>query len=256
MKEIKIHFLAYAVGIFLLAIFELVGLMNPVRSISEKMLVPVMMLSSRMLQIAKLPFDVTIKNFQGYQHVQDLELRYAEDEAKLGEMEKLKSENEELRKMIEQNTAQKNKKLSIVSPIVAYSQPFLGKGKNDGVAEGNMVLVANTLIGRIGKVSDSQSEVILLSEKTGLPILSKTEFGVTGLVVGDGKQVILSEIPADKEIKVGDRVVTVGQAGVDEGIFIGKVRSLGKKAGSSTQIAVLDQIISFYDNHLVEVRSE
>jgi cell shape-determining protein MreC len=247
----------FAIGcMFLLAFVEFLGILNGVRWGMEKVFTPILSFTAQITQTLETPYEMLVKNYQGYRHIQDLELRYAEALAQLGELEKLRTENQELRALIEQKNSPKTGAPTQIAPVISYGQPYIGKGKNDGVSEGSMILLGDTFIGRVGKVSFSQSEVILLSEQTSQPVLAKTESGISGIVVGNGKQVMFTEVPADKELHVGDRIVTVGQPGINEGSFVGKIRSLGSQAGSSTQIAVLDQIVSFYDNKIVEVRQE
>lgn len=239
--------------IVLVAVMEFFGLLQPLRIGSEWILVPVMQWSSGVVHTMELPYFVLRQSFQNYTYVQDIELRYAEAVAQLSELESLKKENLELRQFIgKTNSAEANKEL--VAPILAYGQPYIGKGQRDGVHTGDLVLIAQILIGRVNEVSESQASVTLFSSVSSLPILVQTESGVTGVLVGNGSQVIIKEIPQDAHLQVGERVTTVGQAEVPTGLAVGRIQSVSSSAVNSSQFAVVDQVVSFYQSRVVEVQ--
>jgi|SRR5579859_275376 len=236
------------------AVLEFLGLFTPVRARLEKILSPARFLGAEIVAWVDSPYFVLQNSFQGYQHVQDLEIHYAQAVAQLDELENLRSENQELKQLLEKTATASSERTTttqIVSPILAYGQPYIGKGSMDGVTEGDMVFISDTLVGRVGGVSSYQAEIILLQAANSTPVLAKTESGVTGIVQGDGKQVLLKELPADADVKIGERVLTAGQEGVPQSISLGIVRSVEKRPNAATQTAVIDQIVSFYQSQLV-----
>lgn len=247
---------AFFLGVLvLLGFFELMGLDDVFRGRGEQLLRPLQTFATTMVNSFTLPIRSIVQQMGRYEHVQDLELRYAESLALLSEQENLRQENQELRSLLE-GTQSAVPKRSLIAPVISYSQPVIAIGSIDGIQEGAVVLVAQTVVGRVSKVSAYQAKIDLLSTSESPFILAKTESGATGLVTGDGKKVLLTELPVEVEVKTGERVVTVGQPGVEPGLFIGKVESIRKDDSAPTQVATVDQIVSFFQVHVVEIRKQ
>jgi cell shape-determining protein MreC len=64
----------------------------------------------------------------------------------------------------------------------------------------------------------------------------------------------LTEIPVNVKLEVGERVVTQGQDGIAPNIFVGRIASLESKPEAAVQTAVIEQVVSFYEATIVEVR--
>jgi rod shape-determining protein MreC len=249
------HWLAGVLLTIVFAVLELLGILHPIRGVLEKLTQPLLISSAQVTQVVSLPFRVVTQSFVRYQQVQDLELRYAEALAQLSEKEQLRVENEELRKILGSNNGIAARQ-PIIAAIISYGEPSLSAGKSEGVNPGDAVLVAQTLVGRIRQTSDHQAEVELFSATNSPVVLGKTESGATGVITGDGRRVLLKEVPIEVDVNVGERVTSVGQPGIEPGLFIGKVQAVEKQQGSPTQVVVIDQIVSFYFSHLVEVRKQ
>lgn len=237
-----------------LVFLEFLGLAGFLRAGSEALVLPAERIGAFIVRTLAFPYAVVAKNMQGYQHVQDLELRYAESVAQLSELDSLKKENADLRALIHDTAS--SSAVMMIAPIVSYGKPSVGIGKNKGITEGNMVFLQDTFIGIVGQVSPEHSEVLLFLRGTGIPILAKTEQGISGTLSGDGRRVILRELPVEVEVKQGERIVTVGQAGIPPGLSLGRVKSIEKKKDSPTQQAIIEQNVSFYEAQFVEVRKE
>lgn len=184
--------------------------------------------------------------------IQDLEFRLSESYALLSELEMLKRENEQLRELA--GAVSKNTSRIIAAPVVSFAQPAVAAGSEQGVVSGQMVLVAATLVGRISQVQDQQATVVLLSQSDSQPLLAQTESGIQGLVVGDGRRVMLEEIPLDSKVENGTRLTTVGQPGVPGGIFIGRVAAVTSNPATATQTIAIEQLVTFFDTAVVEIR--
>jgi cell shape-determining protein MreC len=237
----------------LIALFELAGLLRPFRFVGEQISLPFLQLSSQIVSTVELPYQVVVTNYHSYQKIQDLELRYSELAAQVGEIDTLKTENKELKLLLEA-TVSGQKEPSTITSIIGYGQPLIAKNKNSLIEEGNMVLIAQTLVGVVGKVGDTQAEVRLLHLVGSPPLLGRTESNVTGIIAGDGRHVILREIPVETDIKVGEKIYTVGQAGIRANLFVGRVQSIMRSSGEPTQTAIIDQGVSFYEAHVAEVK--
>jgi len=232
---------------------EFVGILQPARGLLEWVIVPFNLRVTQLLQATTQPFVYLESLHTTQRRVQDLERNFTQASAQLGEMEALKLENQALRQLLEAELPPSNKRV-LSLPIVAYGRPLLVGGSEQGLAVGKMVLVSQTLVGLVNEVSPQQSEVSLLSQENGPTILAKTESGIQALVNGDGKRVVLNEVPASIELKIGERVVTQGQEGVAPNIFIGRIAAIKKEPAAAVQTAILEQLVSFYEASIVEVQ--
>ncbi len=109
--------------------------------------------------------------------------------------------------------------------VIAYT------GETDQVKKGQVVLSDRGLVGRIDSVGHMYSKILLLTDiNSRIPVMvEKTR--VRGILAGDNTSVPkMVFIPLDAEIKVGDRIVTSGVAGVfPAGLPVGRVTSVEKK---------------------------
>lgn len=239
--------------ITLLLLAEFVGLDRFVRGVGERLLNPVFMTTNRLVTSLAWPVQYARSLTTAHRRIQDLEARLSEASAELGQLSALQQENQALREMLQTSDVTLEERL-ITTPIISYGKPLVAGGTQEGVETGAMVLIAQTLVGRITSVSEHQAEVGLLSRTSTAPILAKTESGLEGVIRGDDKRVLLTEIPMNETIKVGERVMTQGQDGIAPNILIGRVASVTSKPESAVQTAVVEQLVSFYEATLVEVR--
>jgi cell shape-determining protein MreC len=185
---------------------------------------------------------------------EDLQARYAETSAEAARLRAVEKENQELRSILE-NTDRRSQESIISSPLKSYAQPLLPVGRENAVKEGDMVIAKQTLLGSIQEVTEKQSSVLLLRQQTEGGILAVTESGVKGLVKGDGRSVLLTEVPKEKTLLVGESVTTLAQPGIDQGIFLGRIQSIdAENPAQANQTAVLDQLTDFYQVAIVEIR--
>lgn len=178
--------------------------------------------------------------------------KYAASLAELGELERLKVENQQLRQMIENRHLSLSERV-IATPVASYAYPAVAAGLNQGVRAGGLVMVADTLLGRITSTELEESRVQLLSSQDAQPVLAQTQAGVQGLVKGNGRAVLLTQLPPDITLTAGERVVTLGQPGIKPGVFIGVIAADQVQGTAATKTVVLDQLVSFYTTPLVEI---
>lgn len=248
--------LGSAVVVLLLAVLEYAGMFGLVRGAAEVGLRPFLQSGARVVRTVRLPFEWARVAARKYTYVLDLELRYAESAAQLSELEKLRQENIALRALLEGGLASgsTNVQSRLIASILSYAQPTISIGTADGIQDGGLVFVSGTLIGRVAQTSEHEAQVRLLPAFGEADVLlAQTEVGVSGLLLGDGREVLLKEIPIDAAVQVGQRVETSGQVGVLPHLYIGRVSSIRREEGAPTQMAVIDQGISFYRTSIVEV---
>ncbi len=244
-------------GLFLwcLLIFflELVGLVQPVKILTQNLTKPLLSLNTNLVQAALTPYQELRHSYKAARRVQDLERKFAEASARLGELEQLKLENQKLRALLE-NSDRTLSPTQISTPILSYGQPAIDAGSNQGIDQFSPVLVEKTMVGLVSQALPDFSYVELLYQAKTQPVLAQTETGVQGLVKGDGKRVLLTELPADAVLEIGQRIETVGQKGIDRGLLIGRVRSIETGQSAGVKTVTIEQYVSFYDAVIVEVR--
>lgn len=236
----------------LIFLFEYLGFLQLIDLLSERLLIPLQKASVQLVHYSILPFQLVRKSYKSARRIQDLESRYSEALAQLGELEKLKLENQELKSIIN-NTDQGLEKKIISTPILSLANPAIAVGSAEGVREGSIVTSKGTLLGIVSKVNEHHSLVTLLHQKNSQAILVKTESGVQGLVKGNGRQILLTEVPPDESLQPGERVLTLGQAGIEKDIFVGKISLVRFEPAESVKTAVVEQYQNFYEIVFVEV---
>lgn len=235
-----------------LVISEYVGLLTPVRGWGEQAFKPLWGLGSTLYASISWPLQWSSSASHAARRIQDLEFRYSEALAQLGELQRLKEENEALRSLVENSPRPEVSRL-VAAPILSYGTPYVGVGSQEGAQEGAVVLAAHTLVGFLDEVSEHQSQVRLLTHAQTQPVLARTESGVEGVIKGTGSRVTLTEVAKDTTLTVGERVVTAGQKGIDGDIFIGRISSIDNPPAAPTQTAVIEQLVTLYETRVVEV---
>jgi cell shape-determining protein MreC len=243
-------------GVLCVAVFEYAGLLGWLRTGLEFTSQPLRTASGRAVATLQRPVEFLRVATRRYTYVLDLELRYAETVAKLGELEMLRQENQELRAVLEgtssaQTVALRGRRFA---SILSYAQPTIDIGMAQGLKGDELVFVAGTCIGKIHQLVEHQAQVKLLNSLGDQDvILAKTESGVAGVITGNNTSVLLQEIPIEATVQLGQRVETTGQLGVSAGLYIGRVQEVIRKEGAPTQQAVIDQGVSFFRASVVEV---
>lgn len=157
-------------------------------------------------------------------------------------LESVKEENKSLREALELDL-KKEFDLSIVRIISKEGDTVLiDKGFQSGISEGMTVITSEkVLAGRVSEIYDNFSRVELLSDKDskfGAQIKGKD---ITGIARGEGGSLLLDLIPKDKEVLIGDSVVTAGlEKSFPPGLLVGRVSAIEKKDIESVQKAFIE----------------
>lgn len=118
------------------------------------------------------------------------------------------------------------------SPTVWYSTIKIDKGSGDGVREGQPVLAARGLAGKVTSVTGGTAEVTLITDASSAVSAQVMPAGATGIIrpqVGDPEDLLLDFIPKGLRVTEGAIVVTSGFASArveslfPRGIPIGEV---------------------------------
>jgi rod shape-determining protein MreC len=124
----------------------------------------------------------------------------------------------------------------------------LDKGSNDGIKEGDVVVVGGgALAGRVADVGPDSATVVLLTDGASTVIGQLVSTAGTGQVVGQlGGVLVMEQIDSGEIIAEGDEVVTAGielgggvRSPYPKGLLIGQVIDVRRDANDVVQTAYL-----------------
>ncbi len=220
-------FVLVAVSIILI-LFDSLGILRPFRGFLELPIVPIKRSINEWVTGGGGVLDIII-NFQKVKKNQEqlgsLEKNY---EAQKIELQKVKLENESLRKQLEAPLPPSLK--FVPAPVLGISRYMLIEGGEDeGIRKGMSVVDGTIFIGRVVSTTTHTASVILLSDpSSSIPSISSR--GTRGKVVGEfGEKVFFDKVLQKDELFLEDSVVTSGEEGVVPGLLIGKVGRIEAK---------------------------
>lgn len=186
------------------------------------------------------------------QKIYELSSLLAESEGRVAELSQIQEENVQLRSLLE-NRHVSVRPRRLARPIVSSVAPLVWVGLDSGVKPGWLVSYKDTLLGRVKSVDGQYARVELLNTGGELAVLVQTPGGVRGVASGKNGRVIVTNIPPEAIVTVGERVTTVGQPGIAPGKFIGVVSTVERDPSSAAQQFAVDQLVSFYQTNMVEL---
>lgn len=248
----RLAWIAFSLGVLALFLIQLLGFEPKLRSTLEWLLRPYGGLGYQVSRVLVGPYQTVSSLQRSAVEYDRLRVEYNAALANLERLRQLESENQVLRQVLE-NSDRKLNTVAIAAPINSYGDPYLSKGALDGIGVGDVVVTDQTLVGRIVEVTPHQAKVQLLTHPQSLPILAETQRGVESLIAAQARKLIMTEVSLDTPVEVGDRVSTLGQAGIPKGLFIGRVVSV-ESVGGAQQRIVVEQLVNFYNSTYVEVR--
>lgn len=187
-------------------------------------------------RLASLPFQENVTQQQAYLDAQTRELQQRVVE--------LEAHNQMLKSLIDQPTVQQQQ--AIVAPVIGRSadhwwqQILLGRGKKDGLMVGSVVVAPGGVVGRVTRVSDHTSQVLLVTDPTsriGIVIQGSRQMGI--LRGQAGKQAVLDFFEKDPNVRPGDVVMTSALSSFfPAGLVVGRVKSMGTGQLSNPQAVI------------------
>lgn len=190
--------------------------------------------------------------FGAQQKLMELSQRLAQSEGQLAQLVQLQEENAQLRLLLE-NRHVSVRPRRLARPIVSSVSPLVWIGLESGVKPGWLVSYKDTLLGRVRTVDGQYASVELLNTDGELAVLVQTPLGVRGVASGKNGRVVVTNIPPEAMVSVGDRITTVGQPGIAPGKFVGIVANVERDPASAAQQLSIDQLVSFYQTNMVEI---
>lgn len=110
--------------------------------------------------------------------------------------------------------------------VIAYT------GSSDKIKKGQVVLSDRGVVGRVDKVGNMYSKVLLITDiNSRIPVMVEKS-RVRGILSGDNTSLPkMIFIPIDAKLNIGDRIITSGVAGVfPSGLPVGQVLSIDKNS--------------------------
>lgn len=193
-----------------------------------------------------------------YDYFKDLRLAYQENQQLkkenrqlrlIGEKARaLEIENKLLAKLLNYNKPPEEKLVTarvIAEEGDAFSHSLIAYiGSASGVEKGQIVLNEKGIIGRTDKIGSLYAKILLITDiNSRVPVMVERN-RLRGMLAGDNtKNPKMIFIPLSSEIKIGDRIVTSGVAGVfPPGLPVGVVSEINKKDIRIEPYADLDSL--------------
>lgn len=164
-----------------------------------------------------------------------LKANNAELQATVAKLQAVQNENQQLRKDLSFSQSQPTLKMlpaEIInySPVGSYQAITIDKGRQDGLAENQVVISNGYVIGKIKNISNSTAEVWLLANRNLLTPVLLTGSQTTGILQGDISGLVINNIPIDAKVQVGESVVTSALDNLyPAGIAVGQVEQIISK---------------------------
>ena len=157
-----------------------------------------------------------------YDENESLKKQIYQLEIKSNEAESLKTENEQLRLLLEMKSKLQATKIIATdvimrSPVSWKQELTLEAGRSKGVSENMLVIANGGLIGSVSKVEDNSTVVNLVTNTENTDKISvKIQHGsdiIYGIIVGYDKEkevLKISQLNSNGDISAGDKVTTGG----------------------------------------------
>ena len=237
-------------SVFLFFIFNL-PVLKPVTSAIQNIFSPVLSLTYNLSN--------SVFSFGSNPQIKILKEQNLNLSKKLVDQSKISADNKALRDQF----ATSNPKPSMLLPADIISSPsfipgvtlpeyfILDKGEKNGVKVGFAVVYKDNLVGKIIKVSDYSSKVILITNPRFSVTSQVLSNKALGIVKGQGGgEMILDNVVLSQIIKKDEFVVTRGdvneqEIGILPNLIIGKIVSVNKNPSDLFQIAKVESSLDF-----------
>lgn len=247
---IFIFFLSLSLLIFLL--FKL-PIFKPVSSLIQNIFSPVQSLTHSLAT-----------GFRSNREMDNLKKQNLELTKKIVDQGKIAADNKALRDQFEVSYPKSQDLLearvisspSFIPGITLAENLIIDKGEKDGIKIGMAVVFRDNLVGKIQKISDNTSKIILVSN-SGFWVISQTlQTNAQGVVKGQGAgELILDNVVLSQNLSQDDFVLTKGEGDLNGGIMpslvIGKIVSVNKNPSDLFQVAKVKSLLDF--SHLSTV---
>ncbi|HEY9844618.1 MAG TPA: rod shape-determining protein MreC [Candidatus Caenarcaniphilales bacterium] len=157
----------------------------------------------------------------------------------------LEIQNQKLQDLIGQPVVTQGK--GVIASVIGRSadhwwqQMSLGRGRQDGLQVGSVVVAPGGLVGRVTNTSKHTSRVLLISDPTSRIGVTVTRSRRMGILQGQAGDWAVLEFPEkDPDVRPGDVIVTSSLSSLfPAGLLVGRVESVNLTKTSSPHAAVV-----------------
>lgn len=198
----------------------------------------------RLLPVIILNYDNIVNDFEKIQK-QNIENR----DLKM-QLEEEKSENASLRKQL--GAPFKSNFILIPANVISVTRFMeLNAGSVNGARSGQSVVDGKTLIGKIIQVSESRSQVQLITDREFV-VSAITNRGSRGQVTGQmGEFLLFNEVLQKDPLFLEDILLTTGEGGFPKDLMVGQVERITTREAAVYKQAQIKPFIN--PQHLVKV---
>lgn len=173
----------------------------------------------------------------------------------LSQMNALKKDNDALRSQFQDTTMPSENLLP--ARIVGFSGSLdnpttlvLDQGSKSNVKTGMAVVLKDNLVGKIGKVTQWNAELILPVNKKFSTLAVASTHNSPGIINGEEDFVLLNHVVITDTISKNEVVVTKGEknvegVGIPQNLIIGKIMTINKSESQPFQSAVVKSLVNF-----------
>lgn len=159
----------------------------------------------------------------------NLSLHNAELTKKLKSLEEVKQENADLKALLHIYTPNKHSiggRVINVSSSPMHNSCIIDLGKNKGVKVDNIVKFNGGLFGKVARVSDDYSEVVMIQDPSCRVPVVTMHSKENGILARLGDKMMMIYLPENHHIITGEELYTSGQGRIfPKGIKVGEVLS-------------------------------
>ena len=175
--------------------------------------------------------------FTAEQENKALRAQVAELESNLAKLQSVQGEDKSLRALLKLRQGTLKAHRTLAAPVVSRSpvnwldQIVIAAGTAQGVKDGDAVLAAGGLVGRVLSTGSQSATVMLLPDPESAIGAMVARSGNAGVLTGNGEAATLKLqfFAAGADVKKGDLIVTSGLDGkLPSGLPLGRVTSVGQ----------------------------
>lgn len=203
--------------------------------------------------VALMPIVMFQNSWQSYQTIVSLESQLIESTNQLARLQGVEAENEALRQALQAQPANQDISRFLARPSTNFGQPQIALQQADQVEVGQAVIANQVLLGKIERVDQLAARVRLL-QYISQPILARTITGADGILIGDGRRIIFSEVPLTQPIEPDSQIVSVAQPGIPADLVIGSIGQEITQPADAVRSFIVTQPLSWYEAAVVEIR--
>lgn len=183
----------------------------------------------------------------------DTKVKLAEYEIENLDYQQLKKENIDLREQLTLGNKENKYVEADVLDHIETDNMIINKGINDGIVDGNIVVLGNSFIGIIIEANQYTSKVRLpISKSSFLEAYVSSVKGSSqrvlsrAVVSGSSDGIQIENIGMNSGVQNGDTVI-VNDSKVGENLILGKVVGLSDDPATTTRSGYVSPIVDYYD---------